>query len=98
MGKHYGSEIIAKVLELRKAGLTQREIGEKYGLSREQIKELVKRHNRRQKKILAGEIIRPKGRQRIRNLTKQEKQELEIKRLRTENELLSSFLQAAGRM
>lgn len=98
MGKHYGREIIGKVLELRESGLTHKEIGEKYGLKKEQITELIKGYNKRQKKILSGETIRHKGRQRIRNLTKEQEQELEIKRLRTENDLLRSFLQAAGRM
>ncbi len=56
--KQYEEEI----LELRKQGLTQREIGERFGLSREQIKEFFKRERRKERKIEAGHAIHKKGR------------------------------------
>ena len=51
-----------EILELRKKGLTQREIGERFGLSREQIKEFLKRKRIKDRKIAAGQAIHKKGR------------------------------------
>ncbi|NLB90234.1 MAG: transposase [Clostridiales bacterium] len=98
MGKHYGEQIISEVLKLRTEGKTYKAIGEKFGLKKEQVRELIKRHRRKEEKKLLGVEIRPKGRPRTRNLTKQQQLELEKKRLKRENDLLRSFLQAAGRM
>ena len=56
--KQYEKEI----MKLREQGLTQREIGERFGLSREQIKEFLKRGRRKERKIEAGEAIHLKGR------------------------------------
>lgn len=98
MGKHYGEEIIEEVLHLKSLGQTHREIGEKQGLSKDQIHDLVKRHNRKERAKAMGIFPKPKGRPRIRHLTQQQKLELEIKRLEGENELLRSFLHSAGRM
>ena len=57
--KNYEKEI----LELKDNGLTHQEIGKRLGFTKEQIKGLVKRHNKAQRKIAAGIIkIRPKGR------------------------------------
>ena len=51
--KQYEKEI----LELRKQGLTHREIGEKYGLRKEQIKDFLKQSKKREEKIKAGKAI-----------------------------------------
>ena len=56
--KQYEKEI----MKLREQGLTQREIGERFGLSREQIKEFLKRERRKERKIEAGQAIHKKGR------------------------------------
>ena len=53
--KQYEKEIF----ELREQGLTQRQIGERFGLSFEKIHEFFKRHNRNQRKISSGEVLKP---------------------------------------
>ena len=102
--KTYEKEII----ELRKEGLTQREIAEKLGFSKEQIKEFFHRYNRNQRKLAAGIKIKPKGRPRkdgvelppsIQQMSKLSQLQYElaskeryIKRLEMENELMRDFL------
>ena len=56
--KQYEKEI----KELREQGLTQREIGERFGLTREQIKEFFKRERKKERKIEAGQAIHKRGR------------------------------------
>lgn len=58
--KQYEKEI----LELRNQRLTHREIAEKLGFSKEQIKEFFHRYNRNQRKLAEGIEIKPKGRPR----------------------------------
>ena len=48
--KQYEKEILG----LKNQGLTQREIAEKLGFSKEQIKEFFHRYNRNQRKLSAG--------------------------------------------
>lgn len=86
-----------RVFEMKANGKTNAEVAEYFGLTKTQVKELVKRHNRRLRKIAAGEIKRPKGRPRTRPLSTTEELQAEIRRLQMENTLLHSFLQAAGR-
>jgi len=62
MSKHYGHIIINEVKRLQEDGLTRKEIGEKLGYSGEQIKEVLKRHRRNQRKEAAGIALRCKGR------------------------------------
>ena len=97
-----------EILRLREEGLTHREIGEKLGFQREQIKEFFHRYNRKQRKITSGITIRPKGRPRkdgnelppsIQQLSKLTQLQYElaskeryIKRLEMENELMRDFL------
>jgi len=81
-----------EVLRMRTEGKSNREIGEYYGLTKEQIKNLIKRHNRRQKSIKQGHTPRPKGRPRKYPITTQKELELENKQLKMENELLRDFL------
>ena len=58
--KNYEKEI----LELKENGLTHKEIAEKYGLTKEHIKQFFNRYNRKQKKLASGISIKPKGRPR----------------------------------
>ena len=51
-----------EILEMRKKGVTTREIAERFGLSREQIKGFIKRRNRKIRMIEAGQVIHKKGR------------------------------------
>ena len=96
MSKHFGEKIIQKVLELKEQGYTRRQIGEQLGFEFQQIKGLLKRYYRNQRKGVA--ISRPKGRPRCRALTTMQEKDLRIKQLEREVELYRSFLQAAGRM
>jgi transposase len=95
MSKHFGEAIIEQVLEMKARGMTRKAIGETFGLTKEQIKELVKRYNRKKRNPT---VPKPKGRPRKRPLTTEEEYIQRIKRLEMEVELYRSFLQAAGRM
>lgn len=88
-----------EIVKMREAGKSKREIADYFGLTTEQVKELLKRYRRRERKIAAGIVPRPKGRPRKdaqpRNI--QAEQAYEINRLRMENKLLRDFLQYVGR-
>lgn len=88
-----------EIVEMKESGKTKREIAEYFGLTTEQVKELLKRYRRRERKIAAGIMPRPKGRPRKdaapRDLVTE--QAYEINRLKMENKLLRDFLQYAGR-
>lgn len=96
MGKHYWRETLPKVLEMKENGYTQRMIAEKLGFSMDQIKRLLERYNRNQRK--PQKIPLKRGRPRIRPLVGEQEFLERIKQLEMENDLLRSFLQAAGRM
>lgn len=70
-----------------------------FGLITKQVKGLLTRYRRRERKIAAGIILRSKGRPRKdaqpHNIGTE--QTNEINRLKTENKLLRDFLQLAGR-
>ena len=51
-----------EILELRKQGLTKREIGEKFGFSKEQIKGVLQRKRRREEKLSYGILPKKRGR------------------------------------
>ena len=102
--KEYEKEII----ELKAQGLTKREIGEKFGLSKEQIKNFLKNKRRRDEKIAAGMSIKRKGRppkdyvvtdemkvQELRYILA--RKEAKIKSLEMENELMRDFLSLTER-
>ena len=88
-----------EIVKMREAGMCKRAIAEHFGLNTEQVKELLKRYRRRERKIAAGITPRPKGRPRKdaepRDLVSE--QACEINRLKMENKLLRDFLQYAGR-
>ena len=96
MGKQFGKEIILQVLELKKKGYTNRMIGEELGCTKKQIKNLLYRQNNRNSWILL--IPKKRGRPRKRSISTEEEYQQRIKQLEMENDLLRSFLQAAGRM
>ncbi len=107
--KQYEKEI----LELREQGLTQRQIGERFGLSYEKIHDFFRRHNRNKRKISSGEVPKRRGRPRkngsvlppsIQQLSvlAQTRYELELvkrhnKQLQMENELMRDFLSLTER-
>ena len=88
-----------EIVEMKDSGKTKREIAEHFGLTNEQVKELLKRYRRRERKIAAGIMPRPKGRPRKdaspHNI--EAEQADEISRLKMENKLLRDFLQYAER-
>jgi len=96
MGKHYWKEIMPKVLELKESGYTHRMIGDKLGYTKEQIKELVKRYHRQQRRQI--QPPKKRGRPRKHPISTEEAYQQRIKQLEMENDLLRSFLQAVGRM
>ena len=79
--------------------MSKRAIAEHFGLETEQVKELLKRYRRRERKIAAGITPRPKGRPRKDAMPRDlvAEQTYEINRLKMENKLLRDFLQYAGR-
>ncbi len=91
--------LIEEVLKRKNAGETNRQIGESYGLSREQVEQLIARYRRKQKAIANGYIPLPKGRPPKNSCeeTEEIKRNNELVKLRMENELLRNFLCEAGR-
>ena len=89
----------SEILAMKASGKTKREIAEHYGLKTEQVKELLKRYRRRERKIAAGIMPRSKGRPCKETSPRDtfEEQAFEIKRLKMENKLLRDFLQLTGR-
>ena len=97
-----------EILELKAQGLTLREIGERFGLSYEQVHNFISRHNERQRKIAAGIAIRKKGRPSKDTVVTEEdkladlryklaRKDAKIKQLEMENELMRDFLSLTGR-
>ena len=115
MSKEYGhiKQFENEILEMKSKGLTQREIADKLGFSKYQIKEFFHRYNKNQRKLSAGINIKPKGRPRkdgtelppsIQQLSKVTqlqyelaRKERQVKRLKMENELMRDFLLLAER-
>ena len=92
-------KIEAEIISMREAGQTLREIAVHFGLEKRQLENLVNRRNRRQRKMEAGIMPRPKGRPR-KDATPRDtvtEQAYEINRLKMENKLLRDFLQLTGR-
>ena len=93
--KQYENEILA----MKEAGYTKRKIAEELNLTSEQVKEFLKRHRRRERKIEAGIRVRPQGRPAKGSEVNSVElaQKYEIKRLKMGNKLLRDFLQLTGR-
>lgn len=90
-------ECLAEEVFRRKvAGETNREIGERFGLSLQQIKGLVKRQNRKQRLLANGYVPQPKGRPRRTKETEEVRQRNELIQLRMQVELLRNFLSEVG--
>lgn len=85
------------VFERKANGETNQKIGESLGLTKKQVKELVSRERRKERKIAAGYMIRPKGRPRKDGATEEARRNNELAELRMQNELLRNFLSELGR-
>lgn len=100
MGRKYvkTKQIVNEVLKYQEEGKTYREIGKIYGLSVKQITNLLYRHRNTVKKLSGATIpLKRKGRPRKKPITTQREMELEIRKLKMENDLLRDFLQSIGR-
>lgn len=86
-----------EVFRRKAAGETNREIGEHFGLSKEQVKQLATRQRRKQRQIESGYIPRPKGRPRKNAIDEDGRQQKELTQLRMQVELLRNFLSEVGR-
>lgn len=91
-------ELLPGVLAMKEEGYTSRQIGEHFGLSKEQIEQLCSREKRRLRKIERGFIPRPKGRPRKTSATQEQLQNNRIVELEMKVELLRNFLSEIGRM
>lgn len=97
MGKHFTPEEKTEIERLHDEGLTHREIGERLGYERMQIKEYFHRLYRKEREGIKLESHGRKRRPRKTQLTPQQEYELRIKELEREVDMLRSFLHAAGR-
>ncbi len=89
-----------KILAMKAAGYKKREIAEELGLTKEQVKEFLKRQRRKDRRIAAGLPVRSQGRPSKDSVPRDIvlEQEYEIRRLKMENELLRDFLRFTERM
>jgi transposase-like protein len=91
-------EELAEVVRVRhEQGETYAEIATSYGLRKKQLKQLIERQRRKERKIAAGYIPRPKGRPRKEPTSEEVKRNNEIVQLRMQVELLRNFLLEVGR-
>ena len=87
-----------EIFRLKEQGKTHREIGDLYGLTKEQIKGFVNRQNRKQRLLKQGYVPRPKGRPRKNSLDESTILKNELIELRMKVDVLRNFLYAIGRM
>ena len=103
MGKQNYTHVQTLLPEIRAMlaeGKTQREVAEYYGFKDKYVvKQLLIRERRKERKLEAGIVPRPKGRPRKNAVRKDivAEQAYEIRRLQMENKLLRDFLQFTGR-
>ena len=90
-------ELEPEIVRMREEGMCKREIAEHFNLTTEQVKELLKRHRRKERKLVAGKIPAPKGRPRKDGQPPMQDLQKEVDRLRMENKLLRDFLQSVER-
>ena len=97
-----------EILELHEKGLTHRDIGERLGFTREQVKEYFYRKYKQNRKISAGIALKKKGRPAKDSIVTEEdklaafrhklaRKDARIKQLEMENELMRDFLSLAER-
>ena len=93
-------ELLPEIEAMLEEGKTQREIAAQFGFKDKYVvKHLLTRERRKQRKLDAGILPRPKGRPR-KNAAPRDivaEQAYEIQRLRMENELLRDFRRSTGR-
>ena len=93
-------ELLSVIKELLAQGMSQREVEERLDLKGSRpVHQLLMRENRKEKRMAAGIMPRPKGRPRKDEPTRDivAEQAYEIQRLKMENELLRDFLSRTGK-
>jgi orotate phosphoribosyltransferase-like protein len=85
------------VLKMKAEGMSHAEIAESLNLSKDQIKELVKRLHKQERESGITIPAKRKGRPRINSIDSWKVLEAENARLKMENELLRDFLSATER-
>ena len=93
-------ELLPEIETMLAEGKTQREVAEHFGFQDKQVvKRLLERERRKERKLEAGIIPRPKGRPRKDAVPRDivAEQAYELQRLRMENKLLRDFLRCTGR-
>lgn len=96
--KYTRIEFLSEEIFRRKAnGETNLEIATSYGLSKQQIKQLVTRQNRKKRLIVAGYVPRPKGRPKANIADDETLRNNELVKLRMQVDLLRNFLLEVGR-
>ena len=104
----YIKEYEKELHELKLEGLTLKEIGDKFGFSREQVKEFFKRERRKERKIVAGIGLKRKGRPPKEYVVSEQtkvaelkyilaRKDARIRSLEMENELMRDFLSLTER-
>lgn len=92
--------LLPEIRTMLAEGKTQREVAEHYGFKDKYVvKKLLTRERRKERKLEAGIVPRPKGRPRKETVPRDivAEQAYEIQRLRMENQLLRDFLRCTGR-
>ena len=92
--------VLPEIKTMLAEGKTQREVAEYYGFKDKYVvKQLLIRERRKERKLEAGIVPRPKGRPRKNAGAKDSVvgQAYEIQRLHMENQLLRDFLRFTGR-
>lgn len=96
--RQYGKVIIAEVLAMKEQGRTNREIAEHFGFEKvKTIKNLLERHQRKQRRLEAGITPRPKGRPRKNEVATRDTKDNRIRQLEMEVDLLRAFRSELGR-
>ena len=97
-----------EINDLKEKGLTQNDIAQRLGFTKEQVKGFIKRQHKKERKIAAGIALRKKGRPpKDSKYSKTEKvselkyiiarKDAKIKALEMENELMRDFLSLTER-
>ena len=85
------------ILSMRSNGYSNLEVADHLGLEKEQVKNCIRRHNRKERMIASGISSKAKGRPRKDGQPPKQDIQKEVERLRMENKLLRDFLQSTER-
>lgn len=96
--KRFSNTITEEVFRMKSEGKTNKQISELLGLNnRTVIKNLINRHNRKQRQIECGLSPKKRGRPPKNKLRTETQKDSLINQLQMENDLLRSFLSEVGR-